>query len=108
MDREQILEQSRKENKEQDLYEQEVLLKGSSYGAITGAIIATLFFIVQILAGGGRNHGLYAVIFSIAATSFIYKAIKLKRKHEIFVASIYTLMTILASWGHILDLIAIS
>lgn len=106
MEREEILAQSRKENKEQDLYEQEVIKTGNNIAITVAACLATIFFIIQILTGGGMNYGLYAVLFSMLATTFIVKVIRLKRKHEIFVAVLYSAMTILSSIAHILNLVS--
>lgn len=94
MNKEEILEKSRKENKNQDIYEKEVLKIGGNAGAVTSMILATIFFIVQILVGEGMNYGLYAIVFSVSATSFTVKAIKLKRKHEIAAAIAYITITL--------------
>ena len=63
MEKEEILEKSRKENKNRDIFEKEVLKEGGNIGGIAAGILATLFFILQIAAGGGINYGLYAGIF---------------------------------------------
>lgn len=108
MNKEEILAKSRKENKDQDIYEKEVLKLGGNAGAVTAAILATIFFVVQILVGGGMNYGLYAIVFSVSATGFTVKAIKLKRKHEIVVAIMYIILTLLSSTAHIYNLITAS
>ncbi len=108
MDRNEILAKSREENKNRDVHEKEVLIEGGNIGAITAVVLSTIFFVVQILLGKGMNYALYAVVFSILAASFIVKAVKLKRKHEIAVAVIYVLLTILLSIGHIYYLMGTS
>lgn len=85
MEKDQILEKSRKENKNQDIYEKEILKEGRNIGAATAGILATVFFVIQILTGGGINYGLYAVVFSIPAAAFTVKAFRMKKKHEIFI-----------------------
>ena len=55
MEKEEILEKSRKENKNRDIFEKEVLKEGGNIGGIAAGILATLFFILQIAAGGGIN-----------------------------------------------------
>ena len=42
MDKEKILELSRKENKNQDIYEKEVLVTGNKYSCIVAAILALI------------------------------------------------------------------
>ncbi len=104
MTKEEILEKSRQENKQQDVYEKEVLREGGNVGAIAASALATVFFIVQIFLGGGMNYGLYAVVFSIVAANFTVKAIHLKRRHEIALAAFYIIFTLMLSAAHIYNL----
>lgn len=108
MNKEDILERSRKENKNQDVFEKEVMKEGGNIGAIVAAILATIFFVIQIALGEGMNYGLYAVVFSILATGFVVKAIRLKRVHEIVVAIIYIVAVLLFTMAHICQLISVS
>ena len=108
MNKEEILEKSRMENKNQDIFEKEVMKEGGNIGAIVAMILATIFFVIQIFVGGGMNYGLYAVVFSIFASGFVVKAIRLKRKHEIFVAFMYVIAVLLFSVAHIYQLISSS
>ncbi len=108
MNREEILRNSRKENKNQDIYEKEVLKEGGNYGAIVAVILATIFFVIQALAGKGMNYGLYAVVFSVPMTVFIAKYLKLKRKHELVVAMLYIIGVIMFSAAHIYHLVSAS
>lgn len=105
MEKDQILEKSRKENKNRDIYEKEILKEGRNIGAATAGILATIFFVIQILTGGGINYGLYAVVFSIPAAAFTVKAFRMKKKHEIFIAAIYIIFVLLLSASHIYNLV---
>ncbi len=104
MNREEILEKSRKENEGIDEFEKEVLKEGRSAGAVAAAVVAFLLFIVQICLDKGQNYGLYAVLVSMAAAQFVVKAVKLKRKHEIALAAFYTLFALLLAAAHIWQL----
>ncbi len=108
MKKEEILEKSRMENKNQDVYEKEVVKEGGNVGAATAAALATIFFVIQILLGEGMNYGLYAVVFSVPTSRFIVKAVRLKRKHEIAVAIFYALLTLAVSAAHIYQLVTSS
>ncbi|MCI2047818.1 MAG: DUF6442 family protein [Faecalibacterium sp.] len=108
MEKKEILEKSRSENKNKDLYENEVIKEGGNAGAIAAGILATIFFCIQIFTGGGMNYGLYAVVFSISAAGFSVKALKLKRKHEIIVAVLYWITVFAFSAAHIYNLILAS
>lgn len=90
MERSEILEKSRKENKNQNLFEKEVMELGNRYACIAAAVVATVFFVVQIFVGGGMNYGLYTVVFSMPMAGFWVKYAKLHRKHELAVALGYT------------------
>ncbi|MGN1249700.1 MAG: DUF6442 family protein [Candidatus Spyradocola sp.] len=108
MQKEEILEKSRRENKNQDPYEKQVITAGGNAGAIAAAVLATVFFVAQILTGGGINYGLYAVVFVIPATGFTVKAIRLRRRHEIVVAVIYWVAVLLFSAAHLYQLFTAS
>ncbi|MBP3505123.1 MAG: hypothetical protein J6K43_01790 [Lachnospiraceae bacterium] len=108
MNKEEILERSRKENKNQDIYEKEVIVQGNRYACIVAAILATIFFVVQIFTGGGMNYGLYAVVFSMPMAGFWVKYKRLHRKHELLVAICYTIMVLLMSVAHVCGLISAS
>lgn len=106
--REEILAKSRNENKDKDLYEKEVQVKAGNIGACTAAILATFFFVVQILVGGGMNYGLYAIVFSVPATGYIVKSLNMKHKRDIVFAIIWTVAALMFSVVHIYGLIASS
>ncbi len=108
MNKEEILAKSREENKNQDIYEKEVLKEGGNAGAVAAGVLATIFFIVQIFTGGGMNYGLYAVVFSIPAAGFVVKYKNLRKKHELFVAVCYIIIVLMFSAAHIYNLITAS
>lgn len=108
MNKEEILEKSRKENKNQDVFEKEVIIQGNRYACLAAAILATIFFVIQIFTGGGMDYGLYAVVFSMPMAGFWMKYAKLRKKHELFVAICYTVAVVLFSALHIYELIASS
>lgn len=106
MNKDEILEKSRKENKNQDIYENEVIIKGNQYACLASAVLATVFFVIQIFTGGGINYGLYAVVFSMPMGSFWFKFVKLRRKHELLVSIIYTIAVLAFSAAYIYELIS--
>ena len=108
MNKEEILEKSRKENKNQDIYEKEVIIQGNSYECIAVAVLATIFFVIQIFTGGGMNYGLYAVVFSMPMAGFWIKYMRMHKKHELFVAVCYTVIVLIFSAVHIYGLVSAS
>jgi len=105
INKDEILAKSRKENKDKDLFKIEVQVNAGYVGSITAILLATVFFVTQILLGGGFDFGLYAIIFSVPAAGFIVKAIRLKRKRDIVLSVIYTLATLILSVAHFSKLI---
>ena len=108
MDKEVILAKSRAENKNKDVYEQEVLKQASRSAVVVQMSFATLFFVTQIMTGGGINWGLWAIVFSANMTINWVKYIKLHRKHELMVAIAFTILVSIMSGYYIYELIVSS
>lgn len=108
MNKEEILAKSRIENKNRDIYEIEILKTCSNYAVIVAVVLATVFFVIQILTGGGINYGLYAIVFSVSATNFIIKYWKLRKKHELIMAVLYVVIVLAFTASHICSLISSS
>lgn len=108
VEREEILTKSRQENKFRDIFEKEVLKEGGYAGSITAAVLATAFFVIQILLGEGWNYGLYAVVFSISATGFVIKAVRMKRRCDILSAAGAIVIVLVFSAAHIAQLVSLS
>lgn len=106
MNRDEILAKSRAENKNMDVYEQEVLKQASKSAVLVQMVLAAIFFVAQILAGQGRNWGLWALILSASMTINWVKYSKLHRRHELVTAIAYTVLVALMSGYHIYALFA--
>lgn len=106
MNKEEILEKSRAENRSRDMVEQEVLERAAvnSNGAVL--ILITLFFIAHIAVGSGIQWGLYAVITCGNAAAFWTKFIRLRKRHEGLLAVLYTLLTLALSAAYLYELIS--
>lgn len=105
MNKEEILEKSRKENKNRDIYEQEITKQGNTIVCSTMAILATIFFIIQIFTGGGINYGLYAIVFCQPTLLYWTKWIKLRQPQQLAFVLLYTILVLLFSISHIYNLI---
>ena len=86
MEREDILAKSRAENKNKDIYEQEVLKQASRSAVVVQMAFATIFFVTQIFVGKGINWGLWAIVFSASMTINWVKYIRLRRKLELAIS----------------------
>ncbi len=104
MNKEEILQASRNENQNKDIYELEVILKGQRIGGLISIGLAFTFMIVErVLLDIGMNYAYFAIVLSAVAGLWIYKAAKLKKKHEIFLALLWTGLTAYALVMYILQ-----
>ena len=105
MNKDEILAKSRAENKNKDVFEQEVLKQASRSAVVVQMILATIFFITQILANKGINWGLWALVFSTSMTINWVKYIKLRHRQELIMAIVYTVFVSVMSGYYIYNLI---
>lgn len=108
MNKDEILAKSRAENGNRDMYEQEVLKQSKDSVVLVQTVMAAIFFVIQLVVGGGVNWGLWAIVLSTTATTFWVKYRKLHRRHELVIAIIYTLVVLTMAACHIYTLIASS
>lgn len=106
MDKNEILEKSRAENKNRDLYAQEVSKTANSAAVLVMLIIAAVFFLVQLYVGGGPNFGIWAIIFGSDMALHWVRFIKLHSKVELVMAIFYTVIVAVFSGYHIYSLIS--
>ena len=86
MNKDEILAKSRAENKNRDLYEQEVLKLANKSAVLVLLVLAAVFSVTQIFAGGGINYGVWGLVFGANMTMSWVKYVKLRRKHELGIA----------------------
>ena len=108
MDKNEILAKSRAENKNKDIYEQEVLKQASKSAVVVQMALAAFFFVMQILTGGGINWGLWAIVFSANMTVNWVKYRKFRRQCELATAIVYTVLVCAMSGYYIYSLIVSS
>lgn len=106
MNREEILAKGRAENKNKDLYEQEILKQASRIAVMVQMILAAVFFLTQIFVDKGTNWGLWALILSTSMTVNWVKYSKLHRRQELAIAIAYTILVVIMSGYHIYTLVA--
>lgn len=87
MNKEEILQASRNENQNKDIYELEVIRKGQRIGGLIGLCVTfSLMLVERVILDTGTNYGYFLIILSAGTGLWIYKAARLKRKHEIVLA----------------------
>lgn len=105
MNKEEILEKSRKENRNKDIYEEELIKQGSAIVNIVMVILATVFFVIQVFTGGRINYGLYAIVFCHSMVLSWIKWRKLRQRQQFLLSLLYTVCVLLFSIVHIYTLI---
>ncbi len=95
MNKEEILEKSRAENKGKDYFELEVEKNSKVVALLTADFLLLIIFFLKIFSGNGLDHCIWAVVSSICAGEYIYKAVKLKDKKNILAAVMWTLTTLI-------------
>ncbi|OUN21447.1 hypothetical protein B5G37_11140 [Pseudoflavonifractor sp. An85] len=98
MDKEEILRASRRENQNKDIYELEIVNKGQRIGGIIGICVTfALMFAERIILKNGMNYGYFLIVLSACAGLWIYKALKMRKKHEIFLAVLWSVLVVYAA-----------
>ena len=83
MKREEILEKSRRENKNRDLAEIEIQTKAVKLAALGLLILSTIYFVLEIVFNNKTNYGWYSMIALYCAIAYGYKGIKMKKRISI-------------------------
>ena len=96
MNKEEILAKSRAENKGSDEREKQVLIKAGQIAFTVGGVMCMLIVlfnsILEMVDQGGTrfdpklNTMLWSIYLSMLGSLSLYKYIKLKKKHELFLA----------------------
>lgn len=94
MDKEKILEMSRKENKGKELYELEINKKGADAAATAAIVTCFIFYVTDWFLYHKENPILKCVIFSMFGAAMLYKGVKLKSKPRIIMGIISMLAAI--------------
>ena len=98
MDKEEILAKSRAENQNKDIYELEIINKGQRIGGLIGICAAFLLRVAErAILDSGTNYGYFLIILSAGAGLWIYKAARMKKKHEIFLAVLWSVLSVYAA-----------
>jgi hypothetical protein len=107
MERNEILEKNRKDNKGNDEYENSVLNSSGRIAAGVGGLLCGIFLILDIVFKGEPNLAYWTIWSSIEASLFIIKYKKLRKKHELLLAVLYTLLAVMSTATYILILTGI-
>lgn len=101
MDKEEILKASRKENKNKDLAELETIYQAGSHASRVGALVCCLISLLSSAVAHIMLYSPWIIYFSIIATQWFVRFIKLKRKSDLILTILFLTLTVLAFVGFI-------
>lgn len=101
MNREEILERSRKEHKNRDLAEMEVVYKASVHAARVGALMCCVLSLLSSVLARTTIYSPWVIYFSIITTQWLVRYIKIKRKSDLVLAAIFFVLAVLSLAGFI-------
>ena len=108
MDKDEILERSRKEHKDRDFVEDEALAQASKIAIWVGTIVCGLLTIIQSAVQSRMNFGLWTVMFSILATTMLVKYTKMRKRHELIGGLGYLALAIYFFALYLWDMLGVS
>lgn len=94
MDKNEILEKSKQENRGQDLASLETAKASMQMGMTITICILAVIAVVDALAFSRMNSGALLGITGGCSAMFAYKYTKLRKKHELYIALIYMLAAV--------------
>ena len=108
MNKESILEMSRQENKNKDLFGYNEELKASMYAGLAIAVLSVLVFAAQIVIQGTVDWGIFAVLAVYNAVINLVKGVKTSTKKLIAAGIIWSVTTVIILVTHFMVLISTS
>ena len=100
MNKEEILAKSKQENHGQDIASLEVSKASMLFGWITAVCMLAFVAVVEALVHDRMNSGIFFAVMAGCSAIFINKYLKLRKRHELYIAIVYIFATIafLISW----------
>lgn len=99
MDKEEILNASRKENKNKDLAELEVMYKAGSHAGRVGALVCCIISVLSSALAHILLYSPWVIYFSIVTTQWLVRFIKVRRKSDLILAMLFLCLAVLAFAG---------
>ena len=104
MNKEEILDKSRQENRNRDLAEIDCLKKSSVIAYIVGCCVCMTLSILQWSFTKTVNWGCWVANFSILGTVFLVKFINLRKTHELLMTIFYYVLCIFFLIGFVMSM----
>ena len=108
MNKEEILKASRKENKNKDLAEMEVMYQAGSHASRVGALVCCLISLLSSMLAHTMLYSPWIIYFSIITTQWLVRFIKMKHKSDLVLAILFLSLTVLALIGFVRRLLGVT
>ena len=83
MDKNEILEKSRQENKGTDLFERDAMNQASQKAVAVGGLVCMFLTFADLFLGGSFNYTLWGIYLSMTGTTLLVKYFHLRKTHEL-------------------------
>ena len=105
MDKEEILEKSRKENQNKDLVEAAAMAKTNQIAISVGILACGVLEVLHAIFRETVDYGIWSVYFTMLSTTMLVKYAKLRHRHELLLGLLYTAFTVMFFVFYVLDLV---
>lgn len=95
MTKEEILEKSRNENQNRDVYDLEVQNKAAKVAYFSCPVLCLAVSVLQFVFTKTVSAGIWTVLFGMFAVTFFVKFINMHKKHELFVFLCYAVIFVM-------------
>ena len=100
MNKEEILEKSRNDNKNNDPYYLETRARGMKYGRIAAIILCLALFAIDYIILGKMNYGYYGIFTALFAADYLYRWKKTDNKDDFYAGALMALATVVSVVSH--------
>lgn len=107
MDKNEILEKSRNENKNADPYEMEINAKALSHGMWSAFLICVILMFIKYIKEDKFDFSLVAMLWVLNAVAYTYKAVKLKEKKLITSAVCFDIAAVIWTAAAVLQILVV-
>lgn len=107
MKKDDILNASRKEHKNKDLAEIEVIYQAGSHAGRVDALVCCLLSLLSSMLAHTMIYSPWVIYFSILSTQWLVRFIKMKRKSDLVLTILFLILSVLAFAGFIRRLLEV-
>ena len=107
MKKDEILNASRKEHRNKDLAEMEVVYQAGSHASRVGALVCCLLSLLSSVLAHTMIYSPWVIYFSIIATQWLVRFIKMKRKSDLVLTVLFFVLSILSFVGFVSHLLEV-